>query len=211
MKLVSILENQNIEKRIAVTPETAKKYISFGIEVLLQKNYGSHLGFDDSQYQELGVEIINDENLTGSDGKVKITLRDNGRGGLYRCDASTVHPQWANVGNIFYEEGLAFIKSPVLTMFGKDKFETKFKGQQDIHVSTINVHVPAGMMNSSSNPGYQHLSASESPADIGERFVYIDSLNIHDENLNVIMRGTLAQPIKKRVKDDLVIRFKMDF
>tara|TARA_A100001011_G_C14248093_1_gene816534 strand:- start:457 stop:1545 length:1089 start_codon:yes stop_codon:yes gene_type:complete len=62
MKLVSILENQNIEKRIAVTPETAKKYISFGIEVLLQKNYGSHLGFDDSQYQELGVEIINDEN-----------------------------------------------------------------------------------------------------------------------------------------------------
>ena len=61
MKLVSILENQNIEKRIAVSPETAKKYISLGIEVSLQKNYGSHLGFDDSQYQELGVEIINEE------------------------------------------------------------------------------------------------------------------------------------------------------
>jgi len=130
---------------------------------------------------------------------------------LYRCDASTEHAMWSNVGNIFYEEGLVFIKSPILTMFGKDKFETKFKGQQDIHVSTINVHVPAGMMNSSSNPGYTALSASESPSDIGERFVYIDSVNIHDENLNVIMRGTLAQPIKKRVKDDLVIRFKMDF
>ena len=38
MKIVSILEDQNIEKRIAVTPETAKKYISLCIDVSLQKN-----------------------------------------------------------------------------------------------------------------------------------------------------------------------------
>ena len=35
MKIVSILENQNIEKRIAITPEIAKKYISLGFEVSL--------------------------------------------------------------------------------------------------------------------------------------------------------------------------------
>jgi len=61
MKIVSILEDQNIEKRIAVTPETAKKYISLGIDVSLQKNYGTHLGFDDNLYKDLGGEIINSE------------------------------------------------------------------------------------------------------------------------------------------------------
>ena len=44
MKIASILENQKIEKRIAITPEIAKKYISIGIEVSLSENYGSHLG-----------------------------------------------------------------------------------------------------------------------------------------------------------------------
>ena len=61
MRLVSVLENQNIEKRIAVTPEIAKKYISLGFDVSLQKNYGAHLGFDDNSYKELGVEILNEE------------------------------------------------------------------------------------------------------------------------------------------------------
>ena len=35
MKIGSILENQTIEKRIAVTPELIKKYISLGFEVTL--------------------------------------------------------------------------------------------------------------------------------------------------------------------------------
>ena len=30
MNLASVLENQNFEKRIAITPEIAKKYISLG-------------------------------------------------------------------------------------------------------------------------------------------------------------------------------------
>ena len=33
MKIVSILENKNIEKRIAITPEIIKKYISLGFEI----------------------------------------------------------------------------------------------------------------------------------------------------------------------------------
>ena len=35
MKIASVLENQKIEKRIAITPEIAKKYISLGLEVSL--------------------------------------------------------------------------------------------------------------------------------------------------------------------------------
>ena len=57
MKIVSILENQNIEKRIAITPEIAKKYIALGFEISIVEKYGEHLGFKDSDYKELGVEI----------------------------------------------------------------------------------------------------------------------------------------------------------
>ena len=58
----SILENQNIEKRIAITPEIVKKYTSLGFEVCLSENYGSHLGIKDEQYKDLGVKILKDEN-----------------------------------------------------------------------------------------------------------------------------------------------------
>ena len=61
MRIASILENQKIEKRIAITPETAKKYISLGFDVLLSENYGRHLGVKDDEYKELGVSISNDE------------------------------------------------------------------------------------------------------------------------------------------------------
>jgi len=61
MKIASILENQKIEKRIAITPEIAKKYISLGFEVSLSENYGSHLGIRDEEYKELGVSILVDD------------------------------------------------------------------------------------------------------------------------------------------------------
>ena len=57
MKIASILENQNIEKRIAITPEIAKKYISLSFEISLSENYGSHLGIKDNEYKEIGVLI----------------------------------------------------------------------------------------------------------------------------------------------------------
>ena len=61
MRIGSILENQKLEKRIAITPEMAKKYIALGFEVLLSKSYGIHLGFKDEEYKDTGVKILNDE------------------------------------------------------------------------------------------------------------------------------------------------------
>ena len=61
MKIASLQENHNIEKRIAITPEIAKKYISLGLEVSLIENYGSHLGIKDNEYKEMGVSISKDE------------------------------------------------------------------------------------------------------------------------------------------------------
>jgi NAD(P) transhydrogenase subunit alpha len=62
MKIASTLENQKTEKRIAITPEVAKKYTSLGFKVLLTENYGNHLGIADQQYLDLGVKIFKDEN-----------------------------------------------------------------------------------------------------------------------------------------------------
>ena len=61
MRICSILENQNLEKRIAITPEIAKKYTSLGFEVLLSESYGEHLGIKDEEYKKLGVQISRDE------------------------------------------------------------------------------------------------------------------------------------------------------
>ena len=61
MRLVSISEDINTEKRIAVTPEVVKKYISLGIDVTLQENYGKHLGFDDKEYKNLGAVVEKNE------------------------------------------------------------------------------------------------------------------------------------------------------
>ena len=47
-----ISENQKFEKRIAITPDITKKYISLGIDVSLPQNYANHLGFKDEEYKE---------------------------------------------------------------------------------------------------------------------------------------------------------------
>ena len=61
MRIGSISENKNYEKRIAITPEIVKKYTSIGLEVHLSENYGTHLGIKDDQYIEVGVKISKDE------------------------------------------------------------------------------------------------------------------------------------------------------
>ena len=61
MKIGSTLENQKIEKRIAITPEIAKKYISLGFDVQLSNNYGTHLGITDDEYKKIGVKFLSDD------------------------------------------------------------------------------------------------------------------------------------------------------
>ena len=61
MRIVSVSEDKNFEKRIAITPEIAKKYISIGIDVSLPEGYGNHLGFIDEEYKKIGVDLVKDE------------------------------------------------------------------------------------------------------------------------------------------------------
>ena len=59
MSVGSTKENISLEKRVAITPETAKNIISLGLNISLEKNYAEHLGISDKQYEETGVKIYN--------------------------------------------------------------------------------------------------------------------------------------------------------
>tara|TARA_B100000963_G_scaffold188436_1_gene163952 strand:+ start:5529 stop:6620 length:1092 start_codon:yes stop_codon:yes gene_type:complete len=76
MRIGSVLENQNIEKRISITPDIVKKYISLGFDIILSENYGHHIGINDNEYVKLGVKISKDDKeiLSSSDVIVQLGM-----------------------------------------------------------------------------------------------------------------------------------------
>ena len=66
----SIKEDLTLEKRVSITPETAKNIIGLGLKVCIEKNYANHLGIADDDYSNIGVdikdssqEVLNSSNL----------------------------------------------------------------------------------------------------------------------------------------------------
>lgn len=152
-----------------------------------------------------------EKNLTGSDAKIKIRLSDNGRGSLYRSDAITKHAKWNNVGNVFYDEGVAIVKTPHLFFFNKDETNITFKGEQNLHTMILNVPAHINTHNSSSNPTFTSLTPSTRTNDEELSTLYVTTVNIHDNNFNIIMKANFAQPIFKTEEDEFIIRLKEDF
>ena len=175
----------------------------------------------------LGVVKTHDDDIFKT--PLNVTLKDNGAGNLYRADSFTPHAKWNNVGDILYEEGFLIIKSPHLYTLGiqdanrqmheslgiqtpaGDAYSLEFQGSRNIHVLEIMIPVPAPLLNSSSNPTYEHLLPSDHINDKNSDFVYLTGMNFHDDNFNVIARTNLAQPVIKREGDKLFFRVKIDF
>ena len=63
MIIGSISENKDLEKRISITPDIIKKYISNGFKILIEKDYGSHLGFSDEFFAKEGCSLDSKENV----------------------------------------------------------------------------------------------------------------------------------------------------
>ena len=49
----SIKENAELEKRVSITPDSAKNIIGLGLKVIVEKGYALHLGIDDNEYKIL--------------------------------------------------------------------------------------------------------------------------------------------------------------
>ena len=58
MKIAIPRERRACEKRVAATPETVKKYVGMGFEVLVEKDAGTASRYMDDQYVAAGASII---------------------------------------------------------------------------------------------------------------------------------------------------------
>ena len=67
------------------------------------------------------------------------------------------------------------------------------------------------MLNSSSNPNFDELKPSADSNEYSDKFIYITSVNLHDENFNIVGKANFAQPVVKRPSDSFVVKLKMDF
>ena len=92
MKIGSVLENQNLEKRVAITPEIVKKYTSLGFEIYLSANYSSHLGIDDKRYSDLGVKFLQDDKeiLINSDLIVQLGMLSDDKISLMQANQTLI-------------------------------------------------------------------------------------------------------------------------
>jgi NAD(P) transhydrogenase subunit alpha len=72
MKIAVVAETEQGEPRVAATPETVKKMIGLGAEVVVQPGAGSQSGVPDADYQAAGAKISADA-LKGAD--VVLTVR----------------------------------------------------------------------------------------------------------------------------------------
>lgn len=74
MKISVLKERRPYEARVAVTPETAKKFISAGHEVAVESGAGLNAAFPDALYEAIGATIAKDMKsaLKGADVVLKV-------------------------------------------------------------------------------------------------------------------------------------------
>ncbi len=92
MRIGSISENKEIEKRVAITPEIVKKYLSLGFEICLNENYGLHLGISDKDYSDHGAKILKNENeiLENSDLVVQLGIFSDDKFSFFKEDQTLI-------------------------------------------------------------------------------------------------------------------------
>ena len=88
MIIGSISENQDLEKRISITPEIAKKYTNLGFKIKLSENYGKHLGFTEKDYKDVGVEFEIDDKkiIENSDLIIQMNLLDDDKSSILKSN-----------------------------------------------------------------------------------------------------------------------------
>lgn len=154
---------------------------------------------------------LSDNNLVTTNGKVKISLKDN-NGVLFRNDCLTKVANWNYVGHVFYNEGIVQINNPISVYFGFKDFEMKFDYETSMFVHQIDIPVDRNLFNLSNNKSYDEtLRHDDSRLNSQESFVYITDIHLHDENYNIISKAKVARPIPKKQSDRFLIKLKMDY
>ena len=71
-------------------PEIAKKFISNGFEINLQKNYAKHLGIEDKDFEELNVKIFENEKLVIENSEILAQLNLPSKSTLENIDHNKI-------------------------------------------------------------------------------------------------------------------------
>lgn len=149
---------------------------------------------------------------------LKFTINEEGKeitivdfeGSLYRAKSDWTKLN-SKVGHIDYANGIICIFSPLLTNIGLENFDLKFKGEKNLHVMQLDIPCAAGVANKSQHPTYKKLKPSANANETESNLTYISTIYLHDENLNIIGKVNLAQPVQKREEDSFIFRVKVDF
>ena len=180
------------------------------------------------------VELVCRAYSSGSYGLIR-TLVDDGRGGLYIsgsvCSSSLADREgyrgveWNKVGNVFYSEGLVVIKDPALIDIGgrngqhsavaaptTELLQFSFKGVSRLPSKVITCRLEPGDANCSANSTFSSLDSDGHlvrTAPSGS--VYITTVGLYDHRRRLVGVARLASPMRKRDRDRLAIRLRMDF
>jgi proton-translocating NAD(P)+ transhydrogenase subunit alpha len=71
-------EDGTVESRVAMTPETVKKFAALGAKVTVETGAGANSGFPDADYEAAGATIARSAAEAHSDADVVLKLRRPG-------------------------------------------------------------------------------------------------------------------------------------
>ena len=141
---------------------------------------------------------------------------------------------WNKVGNVFYTEGLIVITDPTLwdagnidnnawtgellpnNLYSPDLIQLEFDGVQRIATKVFMCRMDAGTCNASKNKTFSRPDVTDPSGRRrlivqDEPVTYVSAVGLYDEERNLVAVAKLAQPIRKREKDRLNIKLRMDF
>lgn len=74
MQISVVKESSEVEKRVAISPETVKIFTAMGFEVAIEEGAGLHSSFSDKSYQEFGAKIFKNQKDTLKNADIVLTV-----------------------------------------------------------------------------------------------------------------------------------------
>ena len=110
MKIAIVKETEDLEKRVAGTPETVKKLISLGFSVDVEENAGINSFFSNALYKTAGANIVSDTNTIVSSADIVLKVNN-------------VHKDGKGADNIKYYKNKTKIIGSLKPLQNKEKIK----------------------------------------------------------------------------------------
>lgn len=160
---------------------------------------------------------------------------DDGLGRLFDVPSASIgdwRSAWMSgsaslVGNVFYDEGLIVLTNPSASWHDQlwsgtfastgnlaPAFHLEFDGSTIMQSMVFMCRLAPGEVNGSNNPTYSYTDAAgkmwAKSSGSNEGQTYITAIGVYNEERQLVAVAKLAQPIRKRERDNLDIRLRLD-